>query len=53
MNIKVMKIKVLIKTMFSAQRNLNLAINLLPLLLGLALLRLLSKAIRPSFLGNL
>jgi hypothetical protein len=39
--------------MISAERNLSLAINLLPLLLGLAVLRLLSKAIRPSFLGYL
>jgi hypothetical protein len=39
--------------MFSAERNIDLAINLLSLLLGLALLRLLSKAIRPSFLGYL
>jgi hypothetical protein len=29
-----------------------LAINLLPLILGLALLRLLLKAARPSFLGH-
>jgi hypothetical protein len=39
--------------MLRAERNLNLAINLLPLLLGLALLRLLVKASRPSFLGYL
>jgi hypothetical protein len=39
--------------MFSAQRNINLAINLLPMLLGLALLRLLLKASRSSFLGHL
>jgi hypothetical protein len=39
--------------MLNGERNFNLAINLLPLLLGLALLRLLIKAIRPSFLGYL
>jgi hypothetical protein len=33
-------------------RNQNLAINILPLLLGLALLRLLLKAACPSFLGH-
>jgi hypothetical protein len=32
-------------------RNQNLAITILPLLLGLALLRLLLKATCPSFLG--
>jgi hypothetical protein len=37
--------------MVGVAKNLNLAINLLPLLLGLALLRLLLKDNRSSFLG--
>jgi hypothetical protein len=39
--------------MFNAERGLISAINILPLLLGLALLRLLAKAPRPSFSGYL
>jgi hypothetical protein len=39
--------------MFSAKRDLFLAINIQPLLLDLALLRLLTKAISPSFSGHL
>jgi hypothetical protein len=39
--------------MFGAQRDLSLAINLPALLPGLALLRLLTKANRPSFSGYL
>jgi hypothetical protein len=38
--------------MLSVAKNLNLAINLLPLLLGLALLRLTLKAGYSSFLGH-
>jgi hypothetical protein len=41
-----------IKTMSDIARNQNLAITILPLLLGLALLRLLLKATCPSFLGH-
>jgi hypothetical protein len=41
-----------IKTMSNIARNQNLAISILPLLLGLALLRLLLKAFSPSFLGR-
>ena len=41
-----------IKTMSDIARNQNLAITILPLLLGLALLRLLLKACRSSFLGR-
>jgi hypothetical protein len=41
-----------IKTMSDMARIQNLAISILPLLLGLALLRLLLKACRPSFLGR-
>jgi hypothetical protein len=37
--------------MFSAARDLSLVVNILSLLLGLELLRLLDKAARPSFLG--
>ena len=37
--------------MLDIARIRNLAINILPLLLGLALLRLLLKAMSPSFLG--
>jgi hypothetical protein len=39
------------KTMSDIARNQNLTISILPLLPGLALLRLLLKARRPSFLG--
>jgi hypothetical protein len=38
--------------MSDAAKNKNLATNALPLLLGLALLRLLLKAAHPSFLGH-
>jgi hypothetical protein len=41
-----------VKTMANIANNQNLAINILPLLLGLALLRLLLKAASPSFLGR-
>jgi hypothetical protein len=41
-----------IKTMSDIARIQNLAISILPLLLGLALLRLLLKAFSPSFLGR-
>lgn len=41
-----------IKTMPDIARSQNLAISILPLLLGLALLRLLLKACRSSFLGR-
>jgi hypothetical protein len=40
------------KTMFSEAITANLAIYMLTLLLGLALLRLLLKARCPSFLGH-
>lgn len=38
--------------MLDTAGNHNLVINILPLLLGLALLRLLLKAMSPSFLGR-
>lgn len=38
--------------MSDTARNQNLATTILPLLLGLALLRLLLKATSPSFLGR-
>jgi hypothetical protein len=41
-----------IKTMSDIAGIQNLAISILPLLLGLALLRLLYKASSPSFLGR-
>jgi hypothetical protein len=41
-----------VKTMSDIAKNQKLAINILPLLLGLALLRLLLKAACPSFLGH-
>ena len=41
-----------IKMMSDKARNQNSAINILTLLLGLALLRLLLKACSPSFLGH-
>jgi hypothetical protein len=41
-----------VRTMSDIARNQNLAINILSLLLGLALLRLLLGARRSSFLGR-
>jgi len=41
-----------IKTMSNIARIQNLALSILPLLLGLALLRLLLEAFSPSFLGR-
>jgi hypothetical protein len=38
--------------MMDMAKNQMLAINILPLLMGLALLRLLLKAVCPSFLGH-
>jgi hypothetical protein len=38
--------------MMDTARNQYLALNILPLLLGLALLRLLLRACRSSFLGH-
>jgi hypothetical protein len=49
---KASKIFGIAKTMTETAKKNFIAINILPLLLALALLRLLPQAARPSFLGH-